>query len=291
MPALKGQILCQRPSFVSRPTPIPASKGQPPIRRPVSQLPVSRAQTSSLPGLPGDTRGSGRLPPASQGGGPHPGRPPGAPGLAHEEACSPAPLADPCQGGVGGKTFQPSAQLPGFRPRRGRDARRTRSPGEVPLAPAGRRDTRRAAQGNPGVPTEERRAPRPQGPTEQVSSCGLWTCPVPKGPGRGAGREGAGAQGSWVQLGLTQRVTPAESLPLGSLPASVSSGRVGAGNRVCWEPAARVAPLHSTAGFSVCQMEVAPCPAQLRMLAPGPWGPFSQETWQLSASPLWALIA
>lgn len=34
-------------------------------------------------------------------------------------------------------------------------------------------------------------------------------------------------QGSWVQLGMTQPVTPTESFPLCSLLASVSSGRVG----------------------------------------------------------------
>lgn len=75
-PALKGPILCQRPSFVStspnlisRP---PAPQGQGlPLRRPVSLLPMSRAQTSSLPGLPGDTQGSGRLSPPQ----PHPSQP------------------------------------------------------------------------------------------------------------------------------------------------------------------------------------------------------------------------
>lgn len=45
-------------------------------------------------------------------------------------------------------------------------------------------------------------------------------------------------QGSWVQLGMTQPVTPTESFPLGSLPASVSLGRVGAWEQAWQERAA-----------------------------------------------------
>lgn len=84
VPALKGPILCQRPSFastspnrISRP---PAPQGHSlPLRRPVSLLLMSRAQTSSLPGLPGDMQGSGRLsPPTPQpaGWGPTSGQAP-----------------------------------------------------------------------------------------------------------------------------------------------------------------------------------------------------------------------
>lgn len=58
--------------------------------------------------------------------------------------------------------------------------------------------------------------------------------------------EGAQAPGSWElgcrapgsnQVGMTQPVTPTESFPLSSLPASVSSGRVGGWEQVWQGPA------------------------------------------------------
>lgn len=56
-----------------------------------------------------------------------------------------------------------------------------------PLAPAERKDTRLscpvAASGTlEPLPTKEFWFPRSQGPSKQASSCGLWTCPDPKGP-------------------------------------------------------------------------------------------------------------
>lgn len=91
---------------------------------------------------------------------------------------------------------------------------------------------------------------------------------------------GCGVRGSWVQLGLTQRVTPAESLPLGRLPASVSSGRAGsweqglAGNKKLvlhlWTPK-QASP--------ICQMEVASCSPQPEMLNTQgvPWDHFPRK--------------
>lgn len=172
---------------------------------------------------------------------------------------------------MGGKIFQPSAQLLGFRSGRGwGDTRRTCPPGEVSLAPAEGEEYQvekpSDGQWDPGALTEECWLPRGQGPSKWVSSCSLWTCPVSKGL-QAPGSQGAGAQGSWVQLGLTQRVTPAESLPLGSLPASVSSGRAGsweqglAGNKKhvlhLWTP---------RRASRICQMEATSCPAQPKML-------------------------
>lgn len=125
---------------------------------------------------------------------------------------------------MGGKIFQPSAQLPGFRPGRakGRQEDLLSLPGKCPL-PC--REEGRWPVG-PWSPDQGELVTQASGPKQAVSSCGLWTCLVPKGP-QAPRSQGAGAQGSWVQLGLTQLVTPAESLPLGSLPASVSSGRTG----------------------------------------------------------------
>lgn len=69
---------------------------------------------------------------------------------------------------------------------------------------------------------------------------------------------------SWVQLGMTQPVTPTESFPLGSLPASVSLGRVVAGNR----------PGRSKQPLQTLQMEAASCPAppNQRCSTPGALG-------------------
>lgn len=79
--------------------------------------------------------------------------------------------------------------------------------------------------GTPESPLKNAGHPGFWGPKSVVSSCGL-DLPSPQGTS-GPGSQGAGAQDSWVQLGLTQPVTLAESLPLGSLLASVSSGREG----------------------------------------------------------------
>lgn len=76
---------------------------------------------------------------------------------------------------------------------------------------------------------------------------------------------------------MTQPVTPTESFPLSSLPASVSSGRVGGWEQV-WQGSA--APPDSP---DASLLPALPSPAQPEMLnTQGPWGPFSQETWQLN---------
>lgn len=138
---------------------------------------------------------------------------------------------------------------------------------------------------DPRVPTKECWSSRFLGPSQWVSSCGL-DLPSPQGTS-GPGSQGAGAQSSWVQLGLTQPMTLAESLPLGSLLASVSSGRAGS-----WEKGLSgnkptcITPLDSETGFFrlpdgrnflFCSAKDADHPT-------APRGPFSQETWQLSAS-------
>lgn len=97
-------------------------------------------------------------------------------------------------------------------------------------------------------------------------------------------------QGSWVQLSLTQQVTPAESLPLGRRPASVSSGRAGSWEQGLAGNKKLVLHLWTLRQASpICQMEAASCPAQPKMLNTGgggaqrggwPLGPFSQETRQ-----------
>lgn len=120
----------------------PPSLPPPTVRRPVSQLPVSRAQTSSLPGLPGDKWGSGRLPLASQGGGPHPGRPPEAPGrLTRKPAAQPpSPTPDRVAWEEKSSSHLLSCRVSGLGGPR--DARRTcsLSRGSAPC-PAGRKDT------------------------------------------------------------------------------------------------------------------------------------------------------
>lgn len=79
---------------------------------------MSRAQTSSSQASLGTCRGSGRLSPPTpqpaEGGGPS-GRPQETHccGFMGKPAAQP-PSQAPRQGGVGGKIFQPSAQLLGF---------------------------------------------------------------------------------------------------------------------------------------------------------------------------------
>lgn len=171
---------------------------------------------------------------------------------------------------MGGKIFQPSAQLLGFRSGRGWGGHQEDllSWGSAPCPCWEEYQVEKPSGGHWDLRAlaEEWWLPRGQGPSERVSSCGLWICPVSKGL-QAPGSQGAGAQGSWVQLGLTQRVTPAESLPLGRLPASVSSGRAGsweqglAGNKKLvlhlWTPR-QASP--------ICQMEAASCPSQPKML-------------------------
>lgn len=81
---------------------------------------------------------------------------------------------------------------------------------------------------------------------------------------------------SWVQLGMTQPVTPTESFPLGSLPASVSLGRVVAGNR----------PGRSKQPLQTLQMEAASCPAppNQRCSTPGALGTVCPGSLAISAS-------
>lgn len=94
-------------------------------------------------------------------------------------------------------------------------------------------------------------------------------------------------QGSWVQLSLTQQVTPAESLPLGRRPASVSSGRAGSWEQGLAGNKKLVLHLWTLRQASpICQMEAASCPAQPKMLntggggrrgAGGPWDHFPRK--------------
>lgn len=100
--------------------------------------------------------------------------------------------------------------------------------------------------------------------------------PVPEGAQSSPRKLGAGVQDSWVQVGMTQTVTPTESFPLSSLPASVSS-RVGGREQAWQDPAAP--PDFPDGSF----LPALPSPPQPEMLnTQGPWGPFSQETWQLN---------
>lgn len=190
--------MCQWSSFVStspnRISRPPAPQGQGlPLRRPVSLLPMSRAQTSSPQASLGTCRavaGSPPLHPSQRGGGPHPGRPPGAPLPGSRGSLQPGPPSRPLTGWRGRKNLPAICSAAGF-PDRAEpgDTRRTCSPGEVPLAPAVRRTERpRDDHWDPRVPTEECWSSRFLGPSQWCPAA-VWTCPVPKGPQAPEARE------------------------------------------------------------------------------------------------------
>lgn len=300
----QGPILCQRPSF-ARPPPLIAFPGPQPLkataspsRRPVSLLLMSRAQTSSLPGLPGDMQRHWQalpLHPSQRGGGPqHQAGPQGSIAWFMGKPAA-RPPSRPLTVAWEEKIFQPSAQLLGFRTgRAGGHQEDLLSWGSAPC-PVVRKDAGLSSPGSdhwdPRVPTKECWSSRFLGPSQWVSSCGL-DLPNPQGTSGPRARE-LGLGELLGQLGLTQPMTLAESFPWAAYWLSFLREEAGS-----WEQGLsgnkQLVHLWTLRQASfVCQMEGTSCSALPKMLTtPQPPGTVFPGNLAIKCqSPSQALIA